>query len=274
MFMNITTRIQKLTIERRILLSQRLREELFSRSEDPREDLSLTNEQLSWKLSGRPHSQLRIDSQRKMFSILHTNQEKPTRLVAYLVFTTDCVPVNSETDSGNWSGSMKKGDVRKNQQGNSITLSELRNFLRARLPDFMMPSVYVVLKQLPRTNTGKVDYQALLDLPVSEGRPDKQVELPANETQRQLLSIWSAALGLNRIGMRDNFFALGGHSLLIAQVVSQIRSIMGVDIALRSLFDYPTIETLSEAIDTLQWTKKENTVSSGSSSSGREQFEI
>ncbi len=274
MFMNITTRIQKLTNERRILLSQRLREELFSRSEDPRENSSLTNEQLSWKFSERPHSQLRIDSQRKMFPALHTNQEKQTRLVAYLVLTTDRSPVDSETDSRNRSGSMRKGDVRKNQQGNSIALSELRNFLRDRLPDFMMPSVYVVLKQLPRTNTGKVDYQALLDLPVSEGRPDKQVELPANETQRQLLSIWSAALGLNRIGMRDNFFALGGHSLLIAQVVSQIRSIMGVDIALRSLFDYPTIETLSEAIDTLQWTKKENTVSSGSSSSGREQFEI
>ena len=195
-------------------------------------------------------------------------------LVAYLVLAADRTPMNSSTDSRNPSRSMRKDGGKGNDSENDSRLSELQSFLRERLPDFMIPSVFAVLEQLPRTNTGKVDYQALLDLPASEDCSDRHSELPATATQQQVQSIWSAALGINQIGICDNFFALGGHSLLIAQVVSKIRSIMGVDIALRSLFDYPTIETLSEAIDTLLWTKKENIASSANTSSSREQFEI
>lgn len=272
--MDISTRIQNLTIEKRILLSHRLKKELVSQSVDSKKTSSRTDLEIPWETTKRPNPRLRIDRQHEVFSTLQTNQEKRTRLVAYLVLTADHTLMNHSTDSDHPSRSTSRRDVKWNEQGKDVVLSELRNFLSERLPDFMIPSVFMVLEGLPRTNTGKVDYQTLPHPPVSDNRFDRHSDSPTTATQKQLQKIWAAALGTNQIGICENFFTLGGHSLLIAQVVSQIRSTIGVDIALRSLFDYPTIETLSEAIDTLRWTKKERVHSSEDTPSDREKFEI
>jgi acyl-CoA synthetase (AMP-forming)/AMP-acid ligase II/acyl carrier protein len=124
--------------------------------------------------------------------------------------------------------------------------SELRDFLRRKLPDYMVPSVFVGLEKLPLTPNGKIDQNAL-PAPVPSQQGDGSVE-PRNETERTVADVWSVVLNLEGIGIYDDFFELGGHSLLATRVVSRLCSIFGVEIPLRVLFDNPTVVALAEFI--------------------------
>ncbi|MEA5516078.1 amino acid adenylation domain-containing protein, partial [Nodularia sp. UHCC 0506] len=125
---------------------------------------------------------------------------------------------------------------------------QLRTCLEAKLPQYMVPSAFVVLENLPLTPNGKVDRRALpVPDTINLSRSDNFVA-PQTTVEQQLAKIWSQVLGLSDIGIHDNFFELGGHSLLATQVVAQVRDVFQVEIPLRSLFATPTIATLSQAI--------------------------
>jgi len=126
------------------------------------------------------------------------------------------------------------------------TSDELRKFLADRLPNYMVPSVVVVLPVLPLTRTGKVDRRAL---PVPEDLSASRAHRePATATEKEIAAIWQAVLRLERVGATENFFDLGGHSLLATQVVARIRTKLGGDLPLRVLFEQPTVEALAQAV--------------------------
>lgn len=126
--------------------------------------------------------------------------------------------------------------------------STLRPFLQEKLPAYMVPSAFVSLKMLPLTPNGKVDRKAL---PAPEQvRPELEAVYvaPRNPIESKLGEIWAEVLGLEQVGIYDNFFDLGGHSLLLTQVTSRIHCGFGVELPMRQLFEAPTIATLAEII--------------------------
>ncbi|MBE8998848.1 non-ribosomal peptide synthase/polyketide synthase [Nostoc sp. LEGE 12447] len=145
------------------------------------------------------------------------------RLVAYVVAHQDCKP----------------------------TISELRQFLKAKLPDYMVPNAIVILESLPLTPNGKVDRRALPTPDLHSERQDKFVA-PRNPMEEMLALLWTQVLKVELLGIHDNFFELGGHSLLATQLVSRIRNLFKVELALRELFARATVAELAQSIRQLQ----------------------
>jgi len=123
---------------------------------------------------------------------------------------------------------------------------ELRRFLQAELPDYMVPSAFVLLGELPVTPNGKVDRAAL---PEPEPPRAEEGTPPRTEPEIQMAAIWKEVLGVEEVRLEDNFFDLGGHSLLATQLVSRVRAAFGIDLPLRRLFERPTLGDLSAALD-------------------------
>ena len=130
------------------------------------------------------------------------------------------------------------------EDGQRVTAPELRGLLRDKLPDYMVPSAFVMLDEFPLNPNRKIDRRAL-PAPDRE-RPDVETAFVAPRTAAEELvaEIWAGVLGLKQVGARDNFFDLGGHSMLATQVVSRIRATFRVDLQLRSLFQQPTVAGL------------------------------
>ncbi|MDQ6605513.1 MAG: amino acid adenylation domain-containing protein [Actinomycetota bacterium] len=126
---------------------------------------------------------------------------------------------------------------------------DLRAFAADHVPNYMIPSAYVMLDELPQTPNGKVDRDALPDPAWDQATAVDEFVAPRTETERRLAEIWGAVLTVDQIGINDNFFALGGHSLLAMRVMSRVREDLGVTLLLRSIFDTPTIIELAEAVD-------------------------
>jgi acyl carrier protein len=127
-------------------------------------------------------------------------------------------------------------------------VSSVRAFVRERLPEFMVPSVFVVLDGLPLNRSGKVDRRAL---PVPAGeRPvlDGELVAPRSPLEEVVAGIWAEVLGLEVVGVEDDFFDLGGHSLLVLMVVDALSQALAEDIPLVALFDHPTVRALAEWI--------------------------
>ncbi|MGB7440890.1 MAG: amino acid adenylation domain-containing protein [Coleofasciculaceae cyanobacterium] len=134
------------------------------------------------------------------------------------------------------------------------TTKELRHFLRERLPNYMVPSAYVILDALPLTPSGKIARRTLPAPSQTKRELEENFVAPRNEVELQLAKIWEEVLGIQPIGVRDNFFELGGHSLLATQVVSRLCKAFQVEIPLHSFFELPTVAELAECIETLRWT--------------------
>ncbi|MBU7585509.1 MAG: amino acid adenylation domain-containing protein [Nostoc sp. TH1S01] len=127
------------------------------------------------------------------------------------------------------------------------TSSELRQFMKAKLPDYMIPSAFVILEALPLTPSGKVNRRAL-PAPDLISEIADQFVAPRNPIEEKLALIWSQVLRLEKVGIHDNFFEIGGHSLLATQVISRLPEAFGISLPLRSLFASPTVASLSEVI--------------------------
>ncbi|MGA9994162.1 MAG: amino acid adenylation domain-containing protein [Pyrinomonadaceae bacterium] len=125
------------------------------------------------------------------------------------------------------------------------TLEELRSYLSEKLPEYMVPPAFVILDQLPLNANGKIDRQSLQALDASHLVPDAAYVAPATEMERTITRLWQELLGLERVGIHDNFFDLGGHSLLIVQMRSKLEEILQQEIAVIELFKYPTVSTLA-----------------------------
>ncbi|MCG8669361.1 MAG: amino acid adenylation domain-containing protein [Pseudomonadales bacterium] len=131
----------------------------------------------------------------------------------------------------------------------SLTVDQLRDHLKDELPDYMVPSAYSILDAFPLTPNGKVDTKAL---PIPERKVKKDrahVQEPRNEIERILAETWEECLGIKHISISENFFDLGGHSLLMAQVYSKLPDIFREKLTIVDLFAYPTIQALAHFIE-------------------------
>jgi amino acid adenylation domain-containing protein len=124
---------------------------------------------------------------------------------------------------------------------------ELKNFLGSRLPDYMVPAVFVTLESLPLTPNGKVDRKALPDPELQSS--SKEIIPPRTSTEAELAKIWCEVLHHKEISINDSFFELGGNSLAATQLISRLRGFHRVEIELRDIFDYPTVATMAELVD-------------------------
>jgi amino acid adenylation domain-containing protein len=128
------------------------------------------------------------------------------------------------------------------------SMSDLRSFLQAKLPNYMVPSTFVMLAALPLTPNGKVDRRALPAPAPTRPALDDALVAPRTPVEAALAAIWAEILRLPQVGVHDNFFALGGHSLLATQVISRLQAAFQVDLPLRRLFEAPTVAELAQAL--------------------------
>jgi amino acid adenylation domain-containing protein len=139
--------------------------------------------------------------------------------------------------------------------------SELRAFLNESLPEYMVPAQFVVLDTLPLTSNGKIDRKAL-PAPSGETVAEGKGGPPRTQTQKKIVDIWHSLLRIGGIGIEDDFFDLGGHSLAATALMQKLRTTFGVELKLASLFDSPTVAGLAEVVDILALT--DNAASGGS----------
>jgi acyl-coenzyme A synthetase/AMP-(fatty) acid ligase/acyl carrier protein len=133
--------------------------------------------------------------------------------------------------------------------GAALGREALGTALRRSLPDYMVPATFVVLSSLPLTTNGKVDRAALPAPDASNTLRDGELVAPRTEVETELAVILSALLAVEGVSVEDNFFLLGGHSLLGTQLIVRVRDVFGVELSLRTLFDAPTIADLAAEIE-------------------------
>jgi acyl carrier protein len=131
----------------------------------------------------------------------------------------------------------------------AVSAVALREYLRERLPDYMIPSAYVVLDEMPLTPNGKVDRRALPAPDPSALQRQNAFVAPQTETEKSQARIWTEVLRVEEIGIDDNFFDLGGHSLAVMQLMSRLRLSFGVEVKLSDFFADATIRATSEKIE-------------------------
>ncbi|WP_242951104.1 condensation domain-containing protein, partial [Clostridium saccharobutylicum] len=128
-----------------------------------------------------------------------------------------------------------------------LTVAELRQYLSHLLPAYMIPSYFIQIPNMPITSNGKIDRKAL-PMPDGSLNTGKVYEEPTNEIEEKLVHIWRKVLGINKLGINDNFFDLGGDSLNAVRIIAAINKELNVEISLRDMFDFSEIKTLSKQI--------------------------
>jgi acyl carrier protein len=158
------------------------------------------------------------------------------RLVAYVTLTND-----------HHTGDQPVAPTTNEASGHSSLVTKLRAFLKEQLPDYMLPSAFVLLDALPLTPNRKVDRHAL---PPPDAAPMHEADFvaPRNPVEHTIAAIWMRVLGIAQVGIHDSFFALGGHSLLATQIIARVRDELQVTLPLHSLFETPTVAGLADAV--------------------------
>ena len=126
--------------------------------------------------------------------------------------------------------------------------SQWRKFLEERLPDYMVPSLFVIVDALPLTPNGKVDRRTLEKRPVAQVFPKTKNSVSSDPVEKQLIKIWQSVLGIESIGIEDNFWELGGHSLLAARLTQLVENTFGKRLTLAAIIEAPTVQQLSRII--------------------------
>ena len=164
-------------------------------------------------------------------ALIREDESNKQQLVAYLVYQ-DAVTPNS---------------------------SELKQWLRKTLPDYMIPSIFISLESMPLTPNGKIDRRALPAPDATHYDLGQSAIVPRDAIEESIAEIWAQVLGLGQISIHDNFFELGGHSLIATQIIARIETTLGIELSLSHLFDTPTISELAVAAKTaLQTSPKYN----------------
>ncbi|MBL8195553.1 MAG: amino acid adenylation domain-containing protein, partial [Blastocatellia bacterium] len=161
-------------------------------------------------------------------TVVVTKQDKTLRLIAYVVTATEKKPL----------------------------ASELQNFLKEILPDYMIPTAFIYLDSLPLTPNHKIDYRALPTIDFYNLELEGDYLAPRTVTEELVAGIWIELLNIKQVSINKSFFELGGHSLLATQLISRLRSNFAVELPLRSLFEAPTIANLAARIDEANQTKQ------------------
>ncbi len=135
--------------------------------------------------------------------------------------------------------------------GHEATQDDLRAHLLEHLPEYMVPAYFVPLDEFPLTANGKVDRKSLPGLSdiVQQARTGESYVAPGTETEKTLAELWAALLEMERVGIRDDFFNLGGHSLLVASMATEVQERWGIELMLQTVFQNRTIEALAQVID-------------------------
>jgi len=130
-----------------------------------------------------------------------------------------------------------------------VSAVDLRRFVQERLPEYMTPSTCVISRDLPVTPNGKVDRRMLTS--PDQGRPDLDTGYvaPRTETERTVTELWQEVLGVEQVGVNDNFFDLGGHSLLIVMLHNRLTEMYTKDLSIIDLFRYPTVGSLAKLLN-------------------------
>jgi amino acid adenylation domain-containing protein len=166
---------------------------------------------------------------RQAVVIAREDEPGDKRLVAYVV------PVQQGDASNNGNGSAE------------FRISDLRERLLGKLPEYMVPTVFVQLEMLPLNHNGKIDRK---NLPKPDsGVPEQEYVGPRSSTEETLCQLWQNLLRRERVGVYDNFFKIGGHSLMAAQLSTRMRGTFDVEVQLRQMFESPTVAQLAEVID-------------------------
>jgi acyl carrier protein len=130
---------------------------------------------------------------------------------------------------------------------------QVRSLIQQKLPNYMVPQAFVLLKAMPLTPNGKVDRRALPAPDTAARNLATGFVSPRTPLEAKLVQIWSEVLGTERIGVKDNFFELGGHSLLATQVVSRINSALGFGLSVQKMFEFPTVAGLASYLEVMDW---------------------
>jgi acyl carrier protein len=157
----------------------------------------------------------------KSVVVAHEDTSGEKRLVAYVVLTSE----------------------------GEVIVSELRDTLSESLPDYMVPTLFVPLEELPVNHSGKIDRTALPAPNATNTLRDAGTVVPTTPTEERVAGIVATLLGMEQISIDDNFFMLGGHSLLGTQVIMRVVDAFGVDMPLRTIFEAPTVRLLSAEIE-------------------------
>ncbi len=170
---------------------------------------------------------------REALVLAREDEPAQKRLVAYII------PATAQHDAQSDAG----------RSETQSTTSELRAFLKERLPDYMVPAAFVLLDAFPLTPNGKVDRQALLAPDMA--RPELAVAYapPRTEIERVIAAVWQSVLQTDKVGVHDNFFDLGGHSLLLLQVHDKFQQHLQQDVSILEMFEYPTVSSLAQYLD-------------------------
>ena len=203
------------------------------------ERLYRTGDLARWRSDGQVEFLGRIDHQVKIRGFRIELGEIETRLLEHAGVTEAVVLAREDVP----------GDRRLVAYwvGSEVTPASLRSHLSDRLPEHMVPAAFVRLDALPLTVHGKVDREVLPAPELSHGASDV-FRAPTGPVEEILAGIWEEVLSVDRIGADDDFFALGGHSLLVTQVMSRVREQLGIELPLRRLFEAPTVASLARGL--------------------------
>ncbi len=201
-----------------------------------------TGDRARWGADGVLEFLGRVDAQVKIRGFRIEPGEVEAQLAAHPAVREAVVLVREDAPGGK----RLVGYVVPSAQG--VSAAELREHLAGRLPEYMVPGALVVLEGFPLSPNGKVDRRAL---PAPEGADAAQYVAPRTPTEEVLAGIWAAVLGVERVGVHDGFFALGGHSLVATRVISRVREALGAELPLRALFEAPTVAGLAGRVDDL-----------------------
>jgi amino acid adenylation domain-containing protein len=141
-------------------------------------------------------------------------------------------------------------------QATAPTIPQLQQFLKQKLPEYMVPSAFVLLDALPLTPNGKVDRRALPAPDTTRHEGEGAYVAPQTPVEEMVAGIWADVLAVKQVSIYDNFFDLGGHSLLATQLISRVRDTFGVELPLRGLFESPTVASLSDRLEGLLQTEQ------------------
>ena len=187
-----------------------------------------------------------LDAIQKSVVVLHEDKPGDQRLVAYYVL----------------------------KPGRHVSIPELRKSLRTSLPDYMIPSIFEPMDTLALTSSGKVNRLALPR--PSQSRPEIGTVYtpPRSDAEYKIATIWQQVLNQDNVGIHDNFFDLGGHSLLTTQLNSRLREAFGVNLTLENLFEATTVAEQGQLIETLLWASNKSDGNGATCLEGREEIEI
>jgi aryl carrier-like protein len=196
----------------------------------------------------------RIDNQVKIRGFRIELAEIEAALSQHPAVLESAVLVWSETNARKRLLAYVVPDAR--EQNASLSSSELRQFLQERLPEYMVPSAFVLLEKLPLTPNGKLDRAALPAPDLTRSELFETFEAPCSSLEQQLASIWMEVLGIERVGIHDNFFELGGDSILSIQIVAKANR-AGIQLTPKLLFQHQTIAFLAAAAGTVEAVRAE-----------------